>query len=113
MENQNQIIGFLACMIPVFLIAVFGAIYRFHLGKRMLQKYTGGGYDYLKEKKHYSGIRISSFLGLFTFIAILILIIGAIFKPSIFFSPLGLIAFVTLLVIGISAGVYLFSKVNQ
>jgi hypothetical protein len=79
----------------------------------MLQKYYSGGYDYLKEKKHHFGIRISSFIALFTFMVTLILLIGGIFRPSIFFSPLGLVSFITLFVIGISAGIYLFSKVNR
>ncbi len=111
MDNQNQLIGIFICLIPIFVMAIIGAIYRIRLGNKILQGIQHDNHDSLRRKNESWRIRSIAFLGLANMIVFLIFLSFLYLKPSIFFSY-GLYILITTLVIGLFVGVYLWSKIK-
>ena len=113
MESQNELINSLICIIPLLIIAGIAAVYRFRLGKRMLQGYSREEYEHLKENKGYPWIRVSAILAMVSVLVISFFIVFVSFKPTFLFSAVCLAIPVVFGVIGIGAGLYLYSKTKS
>jgi hypothetical protein len=109
--EQDQFIGMIICISIIFVMGVFGALYRIRLGNRMVRDKSNYDDKRKIDKKKYRISRISAFLGLINGCLIILFLSLLIFKPSLISSyPMLRLVPIIILILGLFVGANLFQK---